>query len=70
MTYSCKYKGVKERCLLKNGFPVTKNGKISKKRVRAAETYGSKTGRLETLKKNGLCFWVRKAGVKNSKVCK
>lgn len=66
----CKYHGVKEICLMKDKFPVTKNGVVSRKRVLAAEVYGSKYGYLPTLKRNGLCKYVKKAKIKNSKVCK
>ena len=69
MTYRCDYHGKQETCLMKDKFPVTKNGKINKKRVRSAESYGSKYGYLETLKRNGLCRYVRKAKIKKSKIC-
>jgi DNA-directed RNA polymerase subunit RPC12/RpoP len=57
-----QYKG--EICLAPpDGYPVTENGKLSAKRVRAAISYGSKGGKLSTLKKNGLCNYAKKAGV-------
>lgn len=67
MVYSCKYKSskVKEKCLMKGGrYPITKNGKISKKRIRAAESYGSQMGVLGRLKKSGLCSIAKRKGVK------
>lgn len=63
--FSCHYKGHKEKCLLKGGrFPVTKNGKISKKRIRSADAYGSKMGLLSKLKKGGLCSIAKKHKIK------
>jgi hypothetical protein len=63
------YKG--ETCLMpkENKYPVTENGTLSKSRVQAALVYGSKMGVLDTLKKNGLCGYVKKAGIKKSDVC-
>ena len=63
------YKG--ETCLMpkENKYPVTENGSLSKARVQAALVYGSKMGVLGTLKSNGLCGYVKKAGIKKSDVC-
>lgn len=61
MVYSCHYHDKKEKCLLKGGrFPITKNGKVSKKRIRSADAYGSKMGLLSKLKKGGLCSIAKK----------
>lgn len=64
-----QYEG--EVCLMpkQNKYPVTENGKLSKPRVQAALVYGSKMGVLGTLKANGLCGYVKKAGIENSEVC-
>ncbi len=60
-----QYKG--EICLAPpDGYPVTDGGKLSAKRVRAAISYGSKGGKLATLKKNGLCNYAKKAGVEST----
>jgi|SRR5215831_864022 len=59
-----RHKG--EICLLPpDGYPVTENGKLSVKRVRAAIAYGSKFGVLSRLKANGLCGYADKAGVES-----
>ena len=63
------YKGSKEITLLKGKYPVTRAGKLSCKRVRAAESYGSKQGVLKKLKSAGLCKYVKKCKIKDSKVC-
>ena len=64
-----QYKG--ETCLMpkENKYPVTDGGSLSKARVQAALVYGSKMGVLGTLKANGLCGYVKKAGIKKSDVC-
>lgn len=61
----CIYHGKKEKCLIGNKYPVTKNGKISEKRIKAAESYGSKEGVIAALKRGGLC---RIAANKNIKL--
>jgi hypothetical protein len=66
---SCIHRGHKEKCLLKNKFTVTKNGKLSSKRIRSADSYGSRYGYLSRLKRAGLCSVARKKGVK-IKSCK
>jgi len=59
-----RHKG--EICLLPpDGYPVTENGKLSVKRVRAAIAYGSKFGVLSQLKRNGLCTYADKADVES-----
>jgi hypothetical protein len=63
---SGKYKG--ETCLMKNKYPVTKNGKLSCKHVRAAEVYGSAQGVIGNLKAEGLCKYVKRCTHK-SDVC-
>jgi hypothetical protein len=62
--HSCIHRGKKERCLLKNKYPVTENGKISSKRIRAADSYGSKFGVLSALKKGGLCKVAKQKKIK------
>jgi hypothetical protein len=66
---SCIHRGYKEKCLLKNKFPVTKNGKLSAKRIRSADSYGSRYGYLPRLKKAGLCRVAKSKGIK-LKACK
>jgi hypothetical protein len=53
--HTCKSHGHKEKCLLKDKYPVTKNGRPSKSRIRSAAAYGAKFGVLPALKKAGLC---------------
>lgn len=70
---NCKYDGKREYCLIpaENKYPITKDGKLSCKRVKAATVYGSrKPSHIKRLKKNGLCKYIKKCGVKNSKICK
>lgn len=67
--HSCRYKGVREKCLLPNNrYPITKNNKINEGRIHAAISYGSRFGDLPALKKNGLCKVVKEQGIK-SNVC-
>ena len=66
--HSCISHGHKEKCLLKNKYPVTKNGKISKKRIRAAAAYGAKEGVLPSLKKGGICSIAKREKI-DLKVC-
>jgi hypothetical protein len=63
--YSCISHGKKEKCLLKGGkYPVTKDGKLSGKRVRAADAYGSRFGVISKLKKAGLCKVAKQKKIK------
>jgi hypothetical protein len=62
--YKCKHRGKKESCLLKDKFPVTEGGKLSSKRIRSADSYGSRYGYLPRLKKAGLCRLARKKKIK------
>lgn len=69
MTHSCDYRGKRERCLLGNKYPITKDLKMSEKRIKAAESYGSQEGVISQLKKGGLCRAARSQGIK-LKCCK
>jgi hypothetical protein len=66
--HSCKHRGKRERCLLKDGYPVTKNGKVSKERIRSAAAYGAKFGVLAKLKRSGLCSIAKRNKI-NIKAC-
>jgi hypothetical protein len=72
-------RGTKEKCLItkgtfsrlggkKCGYPVTKMGKLSCKRVRNALARGSQYNDIPRLKKAGLCTYVRKCKIE-SRVC-
>lgn len=63
--YKCISHGKKEKCLLKGGkYPVTKDGKLSEKRIRAADSYGSRFDVLSDLKKAGLCKVAKQKKIK------
>lgn len=67
--YSCKYKGKKEKCLASNNeYPVTKNNKIDKKRVRAAAAYASRFGDIKRIKRGGICKIAKREKI-DLKVC-
>lgn len=62
-----QYKG--ELCLKPpTSYPVTENGKLSPGRVRNAAARGSQQGVLDTLKRNGLCTYMKKIGAESG-VC-
>ena len=64
MVHKCVYKGKKEKCLIGSKFPITKDNKISEKRIKAAESYGSQEGVLAKLKRGGLCSIAHRKGIK------
>lgn len=53
--HSCDYHGHKEKCLIKDSYPITKGNKISRKRIKAAESYGKRYGDWKKLKRAGIC---------------
>ena len=63
---NCVHKSKKEKCLLRNKFPVTKNGRFSKKRLHSAFSYGSKYGYMKKLKRAGICRIAKRHRVKSS----
>lgn len=64
MVHKCMYRGRKEKCLIGSKYPITKDNKISEKRIKAAESYGSQEGVLAKLKRAGLCKLARNKGIK------
>ena len=64
MVHKCIYRSKKEKCLIGEKYPITKDGKISEKRIKAAESYGSQEGVLAKLKRAGLCKFAKGKGVK------
>lgn len=65
MTHSCTYRGKKEKCLLSgNRYPITKNNKVSRKRIKSAESYAKRYGDLKKLKKAGLCKLAKRNKIK------
>lgn len=68
--HSCKYKGHKEKCLIGDSYPISKNNKLSCKRVKNALARGSQYHDTQSLKRAGLCNYAKRCGVKKSSICK
>jgi hypothetical protein len=60
----CEIRGHKEKCLLTGKYPITSRGKLSRKKIKAAESLGKRHGVLSKLKKRGLCRAAKSKGVK------
>lgn len=65
MVYSCYHRGHKEKCVMRNGFPVTKNGKLNCARVRNAIARASQFGHLSAIKKGGIRRFVKRCHIKS-----
>ena len=64
MVHSCIYRSKKERCLIGDSYPITKNNKISRKRIKAAEIYGKRYRDWKKLKRTGICKIAKRKGLK------
>lgn len=62
-----KYEG--EKCFIKGHYPYTKNGKISRKRIRNAMARAKQQGKGKAIKRGGYCKIAKREGI-HSEYCK
>lgn len=58
-----KYQG--EKCFIKGGYPYTKNGKVSKKRIRNAMARAKQNGDGMKIKRGGYCKIAKRNGIES-----
>ena len=69
MTGTGNYRGHKEKCfIVSHGechYPYTKNGKVSRGRIRNAMARAAQQGKIAAIKRGGFCRIARANGIKS-----